>query len=73
MLDIQALRAEHEAALMKLSGVVGVGTGEDDFGKPVLTLYISQPVPEIEAQLSPDLRELPLRFIHTGEINPHDA
>jgi hypothetical protein len=42
--DIEAVRRKHEATLMSLPNVVGVGIGERD-GKPVLKVFVSRKLP----------------------------
>jgi hypothetical protein len=49
--DIEAVRRKHEATLMSLPNVVGVGIGERD-GTPVLQVLVSRKLPPTE--LGPD-------------------
>lgn len=72
MTDIQALRAEHEGALLRIDGVVGVSTGKDEAGSPVLIVYISQPLETVAARLPAHLENLPIRFTFTGEVRAQE-
>ncbi len=48
---IEEARSRHEAALMKLPNVTGVGIGERA-GQPVIKVFVTEKVPE--SSLAPD-------------------
>jgi hypothetical protein len=48
-MDIESVRKQHEAQLMQLPNVTGVGIGEKA-GKPVLVVFVTHKVPVSELQ-----------------------
>ena len=51
--EIAEAKARHEADLLALSNVTGVGIGERD-GKPVIKVFVTEKLPETE--LAPEER-----------------
>ncbi len=49
--SIQDVKAQHEAELMAMPGVVSVGIGLDDQGNHVIVVGVDQDRPEIRAQV----------------------
>jgi hypothetical protein len=51
MTDVPApeVLRRHEAALRSVPGVTGVGLGEDDEGREVIVIFISQSVRDLDA------------------------
>jgi hypothetical protein len=37
---LESVRARHESKLLGIAGVTGVGVGQDELGRPALTVYV---------------------------------
>jgi hypothetical protein len=48
-MDIESVRTQHEAQLMQLPNVTGVGLGEKE-GKPILVVFVTHKVPKSKLQ-----------------------
>lgn len=64
---IEDLRARYEDALMRIAGVVAVGTDVDEGGSPRLRVLTSVPVEEVRARLPEEIRQ-ETAVVHVGEI-----
>jgi hypothetical protein len=65
---IQEVKAKHEARLLALPGVVSVGIGRDEDGRPAIIVGLDRPRPETEAQLPPSLEGYPMSVQVIGPI-----
>lgn len=58
--SIKEVKAKHEAYLMGLPGVVSVGLGQDEHGRPAIIVGLDRPRPETEAQIPCALDDYPV-------------
>jgi hypothetical protein len=49
-MDIEGVKRKHEDRLLGLPNVVGVGTGADESGKRVITVFVTQKIPASSLQ-----------------------
>ena len=61
------IKARHEATLLALPGVVGVGVGRRG-GEPVIAVFTS--TGEVPAGLPTDLEGVPISVVDVGELSP---
>ena len=68
---IEAIKRRHEAWLMSLPNVVGVGIGKCD-AEPCIKLYVEQKTPELERRLPEQLEGVKLDIEESGpfQIQP---
>ena len=52
--DIFAVQEKHEAQLLDIPGVEGIGIGECD-GEPCFKVYVTQITPDLESQIPEEL------------------
>ncbi len=62
---VEEVKRRHEASLMKIRGVVGVGIGRRD-GKDCIRVYVEQDSPKILAALPSDLEDVPVEIVISG-------
>ena len=67
-ISIKEVKAQYEAQLLQLPGVVSIGIGRDNYGKPAIIVGLEQPDPAIEAQLPRQLKGYPVVLIVVGQI-----
>ena len=65
MATVKAVKRKHEARLMSLPGVVGVGIGRKE-GRDCICLYVKDDDPKIWAALPRTLEEIPVEIIVSG-------
>ncbi len=65
---IESIRAEYEALLMAIPGVVLVGTGLGADEKPCLMIGTSRPVDEVREQLPEEIFQVPVELNYLGDI-----
>jgi len=65
MATVKAVKRKHEARLMSLPGVVGVGIGRKE-GRDCICLYVKDDDPKIRAALPRTLEEIPVEIIVSG-------
>ena len=66
--QVRAIKARHEGALMKTSGVVGTGLSEDPAGEPVIEIYVERLSPELSRTLPSELEGIAVRVVETGRF-----
>ena len=59
------VKRRHEARLMKIRGVVGVGIGKKD-GKDCIRIYVADDSPRILSALPEALEEVPVEIVVSG-------
>jgi hypothetical protein len=64
------VQARHEAKLLAIPGVVGVGVGlsEKIHGNPAIEVYVSQSTASLRKAIPPDLEGMEVKIVETGEI-----
>jgi len=62
---VEEVKRRHEASLMKIRGVVGVGIGRKD-GKDCIRVYVEKDSPKILAALPRDLEDVPVEIVISG-------
>ena len=62
----RAVKTRHEAALMEVPGVSGVGLSQDEAGRPVIEVYVETRTPALERRLPALLEGVPVRIGETG-------
>ncbi len=62
---VEEVKRRHEASLMKIRGVVGVGIGRKD-GKDCIRVYVEKDSPKILAALPSDLEDVPVEIVISG-------
>ena len=67
MAAIEEIKRRHEARLMKMRGVVGVGIGKKD-GKDVIRIYVEDDNPKIRTTLPQALEEVPVEIVVSGSF-----
>jgi hypothetical protein len=65
--DIVGVKERHEAALMSVPGVVGVGIGDCD-GQPCIKVFVKERTPELEGQIPKQLEGFKVDIETTGPI-----
>jgi len=65
MASVEEVKRRHEASLMKIRGVVGVGIGRKD-GKDCIRVYVEKDSPKILAALPSDLEDVPVEIVISG-------
>ena len=66
--DIVTVKERHEAELMAIPGVVGVGIGERD-GTEVIVVYVEKRTAQVDREVSDTLEGYPVFIEVTGPIN----
>ena len=66
--SIKEVKIKHEAHLMSLPGVVSVGLGKDERGKPAIMVGLDRPRPETEARIPSELDDYPVVVYIIGPI-----
>ncbi len=65
MAVVEEVKRRHEASLMKIRGVVGVGIGRKD-GKDCIRVYVEKDSPKVLAALPSDLEDVPVEIVISG-------
>ncbi|MCI4371664.1 MAG: hypothetical protein L3J78_03345 [Thermoplasmata archaeon] len=65
MATAEAVKRKHEAHLMSLRGVVGVGIGRKE-GRDYICVYVKDNDPKILAAVPRTLEEIPVEIIVSG-------
>jgi len=65
MASVQAVKRRHEASLMKIRGVVGVGITRKE-GKDCICVYVKDDNPKILAAVPRTLEEIPVEIVVSG-------
>ena len=66
--SIKDVKAQHEERLLQIPGVVSVGIGLDENGKPAIIVGLERPDPETESQLPSQLEGYPVVVRIVGRI-----
>ncbi len=65
------VKARHEAALLRIPGVVGVGVGVAADGSGiVIQVYVEERTGDLEARIPDHLEDVPVEIIETGRVTP---
>jgi len=70
MKDINQVKEDHTAELMRIPGVVGVYVGQLDDRQPCIGIMVLKKTPELDKKLPKFLDGYPVRIDETGEIKP---
>ncbi len=65
MASVEAVKRRHEARLMNIRGVVGVGIGRKE-GKDCICVYVSEDNPRILTAVPRTLEEIPVEVVVSG-------
>ncbi len=65
---IKDVKAQYEKCLLEFPGVISVGIGQDEKGKPAIIVGLERSNPETEAKLPSQLEGYPLRVRIVGRI-----
>lgn len=68
MQTIHQIKEKHQAHLMGIDGVEGVGVGEEA-GKPVIKVYVVRKTKPLQKSIPDELEGYPVRIESTGEFN----
>jgi hypothetical protein len=68
MPTLKDVKAQHEARLLDLPGVISVGIGQDEDGKPAIIVGLEGPNPETQAKLPVELEGYPVRVRMVGRV-----
>jgi hypothetical protein len=68
---IREVKARHEARLLGVDGIQGVGIGEER-GRPVITVYVAGPTESLRREIPPVLDGYPVRVVVSGEFRALD-
>ena len=66
--SIKDVKAKYEAQLLQIPGVVSVGIGRDESGRPAIMIGLEGANPETESKLPPSLEGYPVRVLTVGKI-----
>ena len=66
--NIEAVKRRHEAWLMSLPNVVGVGIGECD-AEPCIKLYVQQKTPDLEGRIPEQLEGFKIDIDDSGPFH----
>lgn len=67
MASVEEVKRRHEARLLKMHGVVGVGIGRKD-GKDCIRIYVEDDSPKILAALPQAVEEVPVEIVVSGRF-----
>jgi hypothetical protein len=67
MESVEEVKRRHEARIMKVRGVVGVGIGQKD-GKETIRIYVQEDLPKIRTKLPESLDDVPVEIVVTGSF-----
>ena len=67
-ISIKEVKEQYEVQLLQLPGVVSVGIGRDDNGKPAIVVGLERSNPATEAQLPHRLEGYPVVLTIVGQI-----
>jgi len=59
----------HSGELMRMRGVLSVGIGRDEAGRPVITIGLDGERPETQAALPASIDGVPVQVITSGRIS----
>jgi hypothetical protein len=65
MSAVTEVKQRHEARLMKMRGVVGVGIGQKD-GKDIIRIYVEKENPKILSRIPHALDNVPVEVVVSG-------
>jgi len=65
MASVEEVKRRHEASLMKIRGVVGVGIGRKD-GKDCIRVYVAKDTPKVMSAVPKDLEDVPIEIVVSG-------
>jgi hypothetical protein len=65
MTAVAEVKQRHEARLMKMRGVVGVGIGQKD-GREVIRIYVEKENPKILSRIPHALDDIPVEVVVSG-------
>lgn len=68
--SIEEAKAKHASELLELPGVVSVGIGLDECGRPAIIVGLDTPRPEIQARLPRTLEGHPVVASVSGRLRP---
>jgi hypothetical protein len=68
MPTINDVKAQHQTRLLKLPGVVSVGIGQDENGKPAIIVGLEGPNPETQSKLPVELDGYSVRVRMVGRV-----
>lgn len=63
--SIEEVKRRHEARIMKVHGVVGVGIGRKD-GKDTIRIYVEKDLPKLRTKLPNSLESIPVEVVESG-------
>ena len=66
--SIKDVKTQHEERLLQIPGVVSVGIGLDENGKPAIIVGLERPDPETESQLPSQLEGYPVVVRIVGRV-----
>ena len=65
------VRADHEAELFEIPGVLGTGIGADGSGNSVIRVYVENAAQSADHPIPADIEGLPVRIVVTGTIEAY--
>ena len=68
--SLQELKHKHEARLLALPGVVSVGIGQDNNGRPAIIIGLDKPRAQTETEIHNTLGDTPVIVQVVGTIKP---
>lgn len=60
----------HSGELMRMRGVLSVGIGRDDAGRPVIVIGLDGERPETQAALPANIDGVPVQIRTSGRVSP---
>jgi hypothetical protein len=70
---VRKVKIRHEAQLMSVPGVVGVGIGQSEKlpGQAAIEIYVKEPASAMRSQLPSSLDGIEVKIVETGEIHAY--
>jgi hypothetical protein len=70
---VRKVKQKHEAKLLSIPGVVGVGVGHSEKapGQAALEIYVKEPASAMRSQLPSSLEGVEVKVVETGEIQAY--
>jgi hypothetical protein len=63
--SVEDVKRRHEARIMRMRGVVGVGIGQKD-GKDTIRIYVAEDLPKIRTKIPDSLDDVPVEIVVSG-------
>jgi hypothetical protein len=66
---LAAVRLRHDAELLGVEGVVGIGDGQADDGRPCIKVYVAKRTASLVRRLPREIEGYPVQIEDSGEFH----